>query len=254
MACRVVVLVALLGALAACGRGVHGLVQEGGGYHVPMDAVDSNGVALVMNISNGAHMNDGITRKEIYDEAGLRKAMLDPFINEVWLYRNLTLSGAAALPALKNLRRLTIHGKCGNGTYPPYGGTEMCTIDASKLSGIFDVYGPAHLTLNNMRLTRGNSKYGGALAVWFGYADCNGCILEDNQATRGGAFSNWHGEIRLDDTHLLHNKATYNGHAAYHWGGATTVRSSTIQGKPFHCMRASMETYWNDDAGAGHSI
>lgn len=48
--------------------------------------------------------------------------------------------------------------------------------------------------------------------------------------------------------------ATYNGAAAYHWGGATNVKQSTIQGKPFYCMRASMETYWNDDAGPGHSI
>jgi hypothetical protein len=36
----------------------------------------------------------------------------------------------------------------------PYGGSDMCTIDAATLSGIFDVYGPAHLTLHNLRLTR----------------------------------------------------------------------------------------------------
>jgi len=52
----------------------------------------------------------------------------------------------------------------------PYGGDSMCTIDAATLSGIFDVYGPAHLTLVNLRLRQGNAKYGGALAVWFGGA------------------------------------------------------------------------------------
>jgi hypothetical protein len=52
--------------------------------------------------------------------------------------------------------------------HAPYGGDSMCTIDAATLSGIFDVYGPAHLTLNNLRLRQGNAKYGGALAVWFG--------------------------------------------------------------------------------------
>ena len=130
----------------------------------------------------------------------------------------------------------------------------MCTIDASRLSGIFDVYGPAHLTLNNLRLLQGNAKYGGALAVWFGYAELKGCVLEGNQATRGGAFSNWHGEVTMLDVSLKDNQATYNGAQAYHWGGATNVKQSTINGKPFYCLRASMETYWNDDAGAGHSI
>jgi hypothetical protein len=57
-------------------------------------------------------MENGITRKEVYDEDQLRKAMENPFISEILLERNITLSGMA-LPALKNLRRLTITSKCG---------------------------------------------------------------------------------------------------------------------------------------------
>lgn len=116
-------------------------------------------------------------------------------------------------------------GKCGSGTHAPYGGVDMCTIDASKLSGIFDVYGPAHLSLDNLKLLKGNAKYGGALAVWFGYVDLKRCILEDNQATRGGAFSNWHGEVVMLDVALKDNKATYNGAAAYHWWGGGVYKA-----------------------------
>uniref|UniRef100_A0A7S0S9L3 Right handed beta helix domain-containing protein n=1 Tax=Mantoniella antarctica TaxID=81844 RepID=A0A7S0S9L3_9CHLO len=226
-------------------------VQVGGAYQVPSTAI--NATTGVPYPGNAAHMMNGLTRKNIYDETELRAAMENPFISEIWLMSDILLSGTA-LPALRNLRRLAIVGKCGSGTHVPYGGSDMCTIDAATLSGIFDVYGPAHLTLHNLRLTRGNVRYGGALAVWFGYADVQGCIMEDNTATRGGAFSNWHGEVVMLDVTLVGNTATYDGAAAYHWGGATSVKQSTIQGEPFFCGRVSMETYWNDDAGSGHSI
>ena len=57
-----------------------------------------------------------------------------------------------------------------------------------------------------MSLHSGNAKYGGALAVWFGYVDLKRCILEGNQATRGGAFSNWHGEVVMLDVALVDNR------------------------------------------------
>ena len=52
------------------------------------------------------------TCARLYEEDQLRKAMENPFISEILLERNITLSGRA-LPALKNLRRLTITSKCG---------------------------------------------------------------------------------------------------------------------------------------------
>ena len=83
-------------------------VQHGGAYHVPRTATDGTGVAY---LGNAAHMLNGLTRKNVYNETQLREAMSDPFISEIWLMRNVTLSGAA-LPALKELRRLTVFGAC----------------------------------------------------------------------------------------------------------------------------------------------
>lgn len=90
--------------LAPCAEGQ--AVQEGGAYHVPLNATDASGAAYP---GNAAHMMNGLTRKNVYTEAELRAAMDNPFISEIWLMRNMTLSGTP-LPALKNLRRLTIFG------------------------------------------------------------------------------------------------------------------------------------------------
>ena len=52
----------------------------------------------------------------------------------------------------------------------------------------------------------------------YGRLELNHCELRGNNATRGGAVSSWHGEVR-HDTSLANNTAVLAGAHVYHWGG-----------------------------------
>ena len=224
--------------------------QEGGAYRFPTG-------------SNELHRAKyGDSRVDVATEADLRAAMEDPYIAEIWIRSDITLTNSRPLPALRNLRHLTMVGRCNYGWDEDIargaGGARnpdaaKCVIDADGKSGIFEVYGPARLDLWDLSLTNGDvAGFGGAVEVTYGRLELNHCELRGNNATRGGAVSNWHGEVNVRDTSLANNTAVLAGAHVYHWGGLMKTAGSTIQGKKFLCNRApASETYWDDDAGPG---
>ena len=131
--------------------------------------------------------------------------MEDPYIAEIWIRSDITLTNSRPLPALRNLRHLTMVGRCNYGWDEDIarsaGGARdpdaaKCVIDADGKSGIFEVYGPARLDLWDLSLTNGDvDGFGGAVAVTYGRVELNRCELRGNNATRGGAVSNWHGRL-----------------------------------------------------------
>ena len=179
--------------------------QEGGAYRFPTG-------------SNELHRAKyGDSRVDVATEADLRAAMEDPYISEIWIRSDITLTNSRPLPALRNLRRLTMVGRCNYGWDEDIarsaGGARdpdaaKCVIDADGKSGIFEVYGPARLDLWDLSLTNGDvDGFGGAVAVTYGRVELNRCELRGNNATRGGAVSNWHGEINFHATELVDNTA-----------------------------------------------
>tara|TARA_B100000768_G_scaffold178335_1_gene193948 strand:+ start:255 stop:818 length:564 start_codon:yes stop_codon:yes gene_type:complete len=139
--------------------------QEGGAYRFPTG-------------SNTLHRAKyGDDRVDVANEAALRAAVADPYISEIWLRADITLTNSEPLPPLRNLRHLTIYGRCNYGWNEDIArdGTvrnpsaAKCVIDADHKSGIFEVYGPARLDLWDLTLKHGQvDKYGGAVAVTYG--------------------------------------------------------------------------------------
>ena len=139
--------------------------QEGGAYRFPTG-------------SNKLHRAKyGDDRVDVTNEAALRAAVADPYISEIWLRADITLTNSEPLPPLRNLRHLTIYGRCNyvwnediarDGTVRNPSAAK-CVIDADHKSGIFEVYGPARLDLWDLTLKHGQvDKYGGAVAVTYG--------------------------------------------------------------------------------------
>ena len=146
--------------------------QEGGAYRFPTG-------------SNTLHRAKyGDDRVDVTNEAALRAAVADPYISEIWLRADITLTNSEPLPPLRNLRHLTIYGRCNYGWNEDIArdGTvrnpsaAKCVIDADHKSGIFEVYGPARLDLWDLTLKHGQvDKYGGAVAVTYGRVEFHDC-------------------------------------------------------------------------------
>ena len=146
--------------------------QEGGAYRFPTG-------------SNTLHRAKyGDDRVDVTNEAALRAAVADPYISEIWLRADITLTNNEPLPPLRNLRHLTIYGRCNYGWNEDIArdGTvrnpsaAKCVIDADHKSGIFEVYGPARLDLWDLTLKHGQvDKYGGAVAVTYGRVEFHDC-------------------------------------------------------------------------------
>jgi len=201
---------------------------------------------------------------EVWDLGTLSHAMAEPRVSTILLEADIELSGMQ-LPAVQTgvegePRRLTIIGKCGSGTFPPYGDTveadsaystnsqsTPCVIDARGLSRHFEVAGPGELLLQNLVLVNGYERYGGAIAIWAGSVVLRNVNLEYNTATaRGGAISNWHGTLRCLEATLESNVSTHDGHAVFQWGGHISADGSFINGRSWRSLKASAdEAYWN---------
>jgi hypothetical protein len=236
---------------------VSAYVQQGGAYRFPTAPFDANADGSIdrAEAGNAAHFASPGRRAEVTTETELRDAMKNPYVNEIWIAADIALASGEALPPIRELRTLHVFGKCSptgeDATF--HGGDGECALDAAGASGIFDVYGPARLVMRGVKLVNGNAKHGGALAVWFGSAELSRVRFENNAAERGGGISNWHGEVELRDVTMKDNIASVDGSHVYHWGGHMKVYGdSTINGKPFSCVRATGAVAWNDDAGPGH--
>ncbi|MDO4587287.1 MAG: choice-of-anchor Q domain-containing protein [Planctomycetia bacterium] len=110
-------------------------------------------------------------------------------------------------------------------------GQNGMTISGAKTSNIFTVNGGTEnspVTLINLKLTSGKSRYYGGLLVNNGYLNVSDTQFLNGVAYYGGALSN-NGTLNLDNCYFTGNQASYGGAIYNRSNGILTITETTAE-------------------------
>ncbi len=133
----------------------------------------------------------------------------------------VTLSGGSVVNrggAVYSKGTLTVNNSTISGNIANYGG------------GIYNKNGT--LTVNSSTLSGNTTTSGGAFYSYYGTVTVNESTLSDNTATKGGGgfVSFGEGTVTVSNSIISGNAANNKGGGLYNYGGAVTIRNSTLSG------------------------
>jgi hypothetical protein len=177
-----------------------------------------NTPSLTVPAGDNAALIAAIAYASTLDEATVELAQGSIYnLTELFYQSEYAFSGSA-LPAIRN--HVTING---NGATINWTGSEY-----ARLFTIFD----AHLTLNNVILSNGNTRQGAAIYVYRGTVELNEVTLRNNQAMvdtypAGGGIYAWHSDVTVNNSSFESNISDIGG-AIYSFETTLSVANSVF--------------------------